>query len=161
MKCTLLKFFCHPTIVPNVPSMVRGILDCPSYNYDIVPMVKFLPVTMTLMTVDSVVTPAIQSTLVPFRSSLTELIVNVDTKGATWSSDVREKINLVELSGISVKVLLVETDRVRFTAVAFPGIAIIQSNTVFIVVVHVSSTWSPLHTCAIPCGDSITVFYML
>ena len=103
-------------------------------------MVKFFPLMTTLTTVVSVVPPAIQSTLVPLISSLTELISNVATKGATLTSEVREKINLVELSGISVEVLLVETDRVRFAAAAFPGIAITQSNTLFIVVVHVSSS---------------------
>ena len=99
---------------------------------------------MTLTTVDSVAPPAVQSTSVPFRSALTELISNVDTKGSALISDVLEKINLVELSGISVKTLVVETDHLRLFT--FPGIAIIQSSIVFIVVVHVSSSWSSLHT---------------
>lgn len=100
-------------------------------------MVKFLPLMMTLTTVDNVVLPTIHSTLVPFRSSLTVLINNVDTKGAALIFDAREKISLVELSGISVEILLVETDRLGI--IAFPGMEISQSKTLFIVV-HVSSS---------------------
>lgn len=113
-----------------------------------IPRVKCLLVMM-LTTVDNVVTPTAQFTSVPFRPSPTELISNVDTKGAALRSEVREKMNLVELICISVEMLLVETDRLIF--VAFPGIAIIQStNTRFIVATQVNSSWSSLHTCAIP-----------
>ena len=72
--------------------------------------VKCLLVMMST-TVDNVVLPTTQFTSVPFRPSPTELISNVDTKGSVSRSEIREKMNLVELICISVEMLLVETAR--------------------------------------------------
>ena len=108
-------------------------IKCDKY----IPSVKCLLVMM-LTTVDNVVSPTTQFTSVPFRPSPTELLSNVDTKGSVSRSQVREKMNLVELIRISVETLLVKTD--CLILVALPGIAMFQSNTWFIVIVHVNSS---------------------
>ena len=115
-------------------------------------------ITLMLVEVEFDIT-SVQFTSVRFKQSLTGLITSLDISGRLPTAETLEKVNVIEFtSKCDIGVIISENKtREYFLAIVSPsGIRRKLHSIDDPCVVHVNSNLSPLHTGAIPGGDSIT-----